>query len=378
MHKILYLVTEDWYFCSHRLNLAEAAMKAGNEVVVVTQVGDHAETIRSKGFTLIPLEMHRSVGSPLQELSTLIKLIRLYIQIKPDLLHHVSLKPVIFGSFAAWIARIPCVVNAYTGLGYLFTTRTLTSGFFMKMMVPLMSMIMKRKGFHSIVQNSDDESALMNLGLVRPGRVSLIRGSGVDTAVFRYVPELITDTPMVLFASRLLRDKGIIEFIDAVRIIKKRGIPARFVVVGDTDPGNPTRIDKSELYAWVKQGMIEWWGYRDDMPEIFKQAHIICLPSYREGLPKVLLEAAACGRPIVTTDVPGCREVVQDGINGFLVPAKDAVTLADAIQRLLAAPELRKQMGEAGRKRVEENFGIDTVNSATVSIYNDLLVQIQA
>jgi len=372
--KIIYLVTEDWYFWSHRLSLAEAARKQGHEVFVITNPGEFADRIVSKGFTLFPLALHRSVGSPFRELGAVIKLIRLYKGIKPDLVHHVALKPVILGSFAAWLAGVPHVVNAYTGLGHLFIFDSWTSRFFMSIVAPLMSVILKGKRFHSIVQNSDDEKQLLKLGLVNAKHVSLVRGSGVDTTEFKYSPEPVTDSPVVLFASRLLKDKGIIEFIEAAKLLKRNGTSARVVVVGELDEANPTSISKTELNAWIDQGIIEWWGYRDDMGEVFRQVHIVCLPSYREGLPKVLLEAAACGRPVVTTDVPGCRDIVIDGINGFLVPAKDHVSLAEAIHRLIESPDLRKKLGSAGRKRVVENFEIDIVNSATIGLYNKLLL----
>jgi len=369
MKTIVYLVTEDWYFCSHRLSLALAAKQAGFEIVVITNPGDSIDLITANGLTVHPLTIPRSVGSPLQELTALINLMRLYRSIKPDLVHHISFKPVIFGSFAAWLTGVPRIVNAYTGLGYLFISESLLSRFFVSMVVPVMSAIMNSSRFYSIVQNSDDEQALLELGLVKPGRYSLIRGSGVDISLFDYSPESITDTPIVLFASRLLRDKGIAEFINAARTINAAGVPARFVVVGDIDKGNPTSISRSDIQAWSAEGHVEWWGYRQDMSDIFKQVHIVCLPSYREGLPKILLEAAACGRPIVTTDVPGCREVVENGVNGYLVAAKESVELADAISKLLLSPDSRNKMGAAGRRRVEEYFSLDRVNSATISLY---------
>jgi len=370
--RLLYLVTEDWYFWSHRLSLAEQASRQGYEISVVTNPGQYQEKLLSKGFKVYPLTLPRSVGTPLQELRTLITLAKLYRLIKPDLIHHIALKPVIAGSIAAWITRMPRVINAYTGLGYLFIAESRVSRFFISVVAPVMSLVLKSKRFHSIVQNADDKLVLLKLGLVNKDRLSLVRGSGVDTRLFSHSPEPQTDKPLVLFASRLLRDKGIVEFVNAARLLTNSGVPARFIIVGPIDPANPTSITTAELDSWIKEGIIEWWGHRDDMNEVFRQVNIVSLPSYREGLPKVLLEAGACGRPIVTTDVPGCRDVVIDGMNGLLVPVRDADKLAIALHDLLTSPALRYRMGEAGRTYITENFDINTINSATIKIYNDL------
>ena len=373
MKRILYLVTDDWSFWSHRLALADAAKKHGYEVFVVTQKGEFADRIESRGFKLYPFSICRSFGSVLQELKGMINLARLYKKIKPDLVNNIALKPIIFGSVSARISSVPYVINTYTGLGNIFISRSLMSNFFMLIVVPFMSLILKGKRFYSVVQNADDMKELIKCGLINSKSVSLIRGSGVDTSVFKFTQEAETNSPVVIFASRFLRDKGIIEFVEAVKLLKQTGSVARFVLVGNLDKANPTSINDTELNDWIEQDLVEWWGYRDDMSEVFKQAHIVCLPSYREGLPKVLLEAASSGRPIITTDVPGCREVVIDGINGYLVPVKDPVKLADAINLLLESPDLRRQMGAAGRRRVEENFDINRINSATVDLYEKLL-----
>ncbi len=373
LKKIVYLVTEDWYFCSHRRQLAEAVQQAGFTVSVITRAGVFADRVRRRGFDLYPLDLHRSLGSPLRESGTIYRLVGLYRQIKPDLVHHVGLKAIIVGSLAAWIARVPRVVNAYTGLGHVFMADSLLPRFARYAVMPLTSVFLRGKRINSIVQNPDDEKLLLKHRLIHADRTSLIRGSGVDIDKFRYIAEPVTEQPVVLFASRLLRDKGIMEFAAACRVLQSRGVRARFVIVGKPDKDNPTSIDETEVCEWVDEGLVEWWGYRDDMSEAFEQANLVCLPSYREGLPKVLLEAAACGRAIVTTDVPGCREVVINGLNGFLVPARDHNRLADAIERLLGDPDMRRSMGKAGRQRVVENFTLEAVNTATIKLYNRLL-----
>ena len=373
--KILYLVTEDWYFWSHRLSLAEASRNLGFEIIIVTRAGNFSERIKAKGFNLVPLKIHRTVVSPVKEIATLIKLVRIYRKTKPDLVHHISLKPVLTGSVAAWIAGVPHIVNAYTGLGYIFISRSFTSRILSIFFSSMLSLLLQRERYYSIVQNQDDKKDLLQLGLVNEDRLKLIRGSGVDTDNFQYSPENLTDNPIVVFASRLLRDKGILEYISAVRLLKAKNLSARFVIVGDLDVGNPTSIKQEELEEWIEQDIIEWWGHSDKMSEIFRQVHVVCLPSYREGLPKVLLEAASCGRAIVTTDVPGCREVVIDGVNGLLVPVKEHVKLAESIENLLASSDIRKQMGVAGRKRVEDYFDVSKVNMDTTDLYNDLILK---
>lgn len=370
--KIVYLVTEDWYFWSHRLSLAEAASGQGYEIIVITNADEYKQRIIGRGFTLLPMRLSRSIANPFKELHTVISLTSLYKQIKPDIVHHIALKPIVAGSIAAWLAGIPHIINSYTGLGYLFISDSLSSRLFISVVAPLMSLIMRGKKFNSIVQNADDMKILSDLGLLNVDKTVLIRGSGVDTKLFQYSPEVSVDKPVVLFASRLLRDKGIIEFIEAVKLLKKRAVNARFVIVGDLDTASPTSIDASELDTWIKGGVVEWWGQRDDMYEVYRQVHIVCLPSYREGLPKVLLEAAACGRSIIATNVPGCREAVIDGMNGLLVPVKDSVNLAEAISRLLDSPELRYRMGKAGRRHITENFDMEIINSHTIRLYNGL------
>ncbi len=375
MKKILYVVTEDWYFWSHRQGLATAARLQGYEIHVLTRPGEFSGKITEQGFKLHPLYMSRSIGNLVSELNTLLKLCGYYRDIKPDLVHHIALKPAIFGSIAALITRTPLVINSYTGLGFLFISESLFSQIFRAVLLPVFSLLLRSKCFYSIVQNTSDKNLLTELGLIVPERTVLIRGSGVDVSHFHYMPEIETDSPVVLFASRLLKDKGLIEFIDAAKKIKAKGVKARFILVGDIDDGNPTSISHVEINSWLVTDLIEWWGHRDDMPEVFRLANIVCLPSYREGLPKILLEAAACGRSIVTTDVPGCTEVVIDNVNGLLVPVRDSDSLADAICKLLGSASLRQQMGLAGRKLVEENFAIQQVNTVTIRLYNDLLVK---
>lgn len=373
MNNILYLVTEDWYFWSHRKILAERTLKEGYKVIVVTNPGSYADKMTAIGIEVVPITMARSIASPIKEINSVLKLIEIHKKYKPDLVHNISLKPILLGSIAAWIAGVPRVINAYTGLGYLFISSSWSSSIFKKVVTPFLSLLFKREQFYSIVQNKDDEALLMEQGLVKTEKYSLISGAGVDTSHFKYTPEEPTDTPIVMFASRLLVDKGVREFIEACKILRTRNIGANYVVVGDVDEGNPSSINKSELNSWLEDQVVEWWGHRDDMYNVICSANVVCLPSYREGLPKILLEAASVGRAIVTTDVPGCRNIVTNNINGLIVNAKDAISLADAMESLVCSPAVRIEMGKAGRTLVENKFDVNIINRKTIDLYNLML-----
>lgn len=368
--KLLYFVTEDWYFCSHRFSLALAAQNAGYDVTVVTRVRNHGETIRQAGFRLEPFEISRSGLNPLHELATLWRLYGVYRRIRPDIVHHVAMKPVLYGSLVARLLDVPAAVNALAGMGWLFTS----TGGGARLIKRGVRLTLRRLLAQSIalVQNPDDAELLARLGVIREN-IRRIAGSGVDLERFRPLPEP-DGVPVVVLPARLLWDKGVGEFVESARILRARGIQARFLLVGDPDVANPTSIPASKLADWVRQGWVEHLGWRRDMPAVFAQAHIVCLPSYREGLPKALIEAAAAGRPIVTTDVPGCREVVTDGVQGLRVPARDADALADALAKLLADPVLRARMGAAARDRAEVEFGLDTVIAQTLALYRGAVV----
>lgn len=367
--RLLYLVGEDWFFCSHRLPLAEAALREGYEVIVATRVTRHGEAIRAAGLRLIPFEISRRGLNPFAELGTILRLAALYRHIQPDLVHHVTLKPVVYGSIAARLAGVQHMVNALAGLGWLFISRSFLAAPLRFLVQHLLRRLLA-KGL-VIVQNPDDSALLENLGIPLH-RLRLIRGSGVDLACYRPGPAP-AGTPLVVLASRMLRDKGVREFVEAARLLKQQGVAARFVLVGVPDSGNPASLPIPMLESWVKEEAIEWWGQRNDMPMVYAEAHVACLPSYREGLPKSLLEAAACGLPIVSTDVPGCREAVIHGETGLLVPPRDAPALAQALRRLLEDADLRRTMGDAGRRLAERDFSLENSVAQTLALYRDLL-----
>ncbi len=370
--RLLYLVTEDWYFCSHRLPVARAARDDGAEIIVATRVNAHGAAIRAEGFRLAPLRWRRGSHAPGAELAAIAEIARLYARERPDLVHHVALKPVIYGSVAATLTGVPHTVNALTGLGALFigsSAKTRALGVLSRLALrPLLN----RAGGRVILQNEDDRRLLEARGLLRHDRVSLIRGSGVDTRRFAPAPEP-DGPPVAVLVARMLRDKGVGEFVAAARLLKERGVPVRMQLAGPTDPDNPAALDEASLRQWKAEGIVEWLGPVADMPALWARSHMAVLPSYREGLPKALLEAASCGRPMVAADVPGCREIVRHGETGLLAPVRDAKGLADAIAALARDAELRRRLGARARAVAEAEFAEEIVVRETLALYRELL-----
>jgi len=369
--RLLFLVTEDWYFCSHRLPLAQAAHDAGYEVIVVTRVTDHAETIRARGFTLVPIDMKRGSTRPWVGLVVLFKLFGIYRAQRPDIVHHVSLKPVIYGSLVAQFSRKAWCVNAVTGFGSVFSSKRLIPRLVRPIVRQLLARLLRGSRSQVIVQNRDDERSVRDLGC-KQDRIHLIPGSGVDTALFAPSDEP-DGTPTFVLVARMLWDKGVGDLVEAARITRASARDLRVVLVGAPDPENPSSIDRETLTAWRNEGTVEWWGHRDDIVNIWRQAHVAVLPSHREGFPKSLLEGAASGRPLLATDVPGCRELVEDGVNGFLVPPHDPHALAQRMLQLASDKELRRSMGNEARHRSVARYSESTIAEKTVSVYRSLV-----
>lgn len=367
--KLLFFVTEDWYFVSHRLQLAIAAQRAGYRVSVVTRVREHGDAILMAGLKLIPFEISRSGFNPVTELWALIRLILLYRRERPDIVHHVAMKPVLYGTIAARVFGTPRVINALAGMGWLFTSSTWLAQA-LKSLVRLGLRRLLRYGI-ALVQNPDDVQLLVHLG-VSESCIRRIAGSGVDLHCFVVRPEP-DGIPVVVLSARLLWEKGVGEFVAASQLLRRRDIVARFVLAGIPDATNPSCVSFADINSWVQAGIVEHMGWVTDMPRFLAMSHIVCLPSYREGLPKCLVEAAAAGRPIVTTDVPGCREVVHDGDNGLLVPSRDVEALAQALARLIKNPALRRRMGARGRIRAEREFSLETVIQQTLALYAEVM-----
>jgi glycosyltransferase involved in cell wall biosynthesis len=369
--KIIYLVSEDWYFCSHRLSLGIAAREAGAEVVVATRVNKHGPQIEAGGLRLAPIDMRRSGTNPFTDIATIRQITDLYRREQPDLVHHVALKPILYGGYAAWRTGVPAVVNAVAGMGFIF----ISEGLFARTIRPFVARaqrsLMNRANTRTILQNPDDV-ALYREGIgVEGERLTVIPGAGVDIEKFAYVPEPF-GAPIAVCVSRMLRDKGIYELVAATRLLHEKGIELRVRLIGPTDE-NPASIPRATLAEWNREGIVEVVGASDDIAGEYARAHIAVLPSYREGLPKSLLEAAACGRPIVATDVPGCREVCIEGETGLRVPARTVEPLAAALERLAVDPNLRRRFGENARRRAETVFAEGIINGQTLALYEKML-----
>lgn len=371
---ILFVVNDAGFFLSHRLPLALAAREQGYEVCVATPAGDGVEQILAEGLQYRQLSMSRSGANPLAELRTIWNLYHLYRELQPLIVHHVTIKPVLYGTLAARLAKVYAVVNAISGLGFVFLARGWFSAIARSAVLISYRWLFSRKRLWVIVQNRDDYDYLLDEECLSRDKIELIRGSGVDVDYFLMQPES-NGSPLVVLPARMLWDKGVGEFVEAAQLLHRMGIDARFALVGGIDPNNPESVPAVRLAEWAREGDVEWWGNRQDMPSIYSHAHIVCLPSYREGLPKVLLEAAASGRAIVTTDVPGCREVVIERENGLLVPARESLPLAEALRRLITDSELRQSMGRKGRAMAEAEFSIQQVVARHLDIYRRALEQ---
>ncbi len=370
--RLLYLITEDWYFWSHRLDLARAARDAGFDVTIATRVTDHGKQIQEEGFHLIPISLFRRSRNPLRELSAIAELVGIYRCVRPHLVHHVAMKPILYGSLAAWVVRVPVILNAFAGLGYLFTHSDRQRGALHWVLTAALRSIIRRSGSTVLFQNEADRDELVQTGIVEPLRTRIIAGSGIDVTAFSVKP-CPPGTPLVVLPSRMLWDKGVVEFVQAARNLMAKGTDARFALVGRCDDDNPAAIRREQLAQWVGEGVVEWWGHRDDMAAVYEGATLVVLPSYREGLPKVLLEAAACGKAIVATDVPGCRDVVKDGINGVLVPPRDSSTLARGIANLLSDQYTREIMGARSREMAVDKWAGPRIREQVPGLYHELL-----
>jgi glycosyltransferase involved in cell wall biosynthesis len=370
--KLLFVVNDTGFFLSHRLPIAIAALKQGYEVHIAAPQDDRVPGIIDYGFFFHPISMTRRGVHPLEPVRTVLNLCRLYQRIRPDIVHHVTIKPILYGGLAARIADVPAVVNALTGLGYVFLAQGWKAAIRRRGVGVLYRFALSHSNSRVIFQNPDDCNLFVNAGFVRPERAIVIKGSGVDMTNFLPAPEP-DGKPLVIFAARMLWDKGVKEFVEAAKQLHGEGLIARFALVGDTDSGNPAAVSREQLVRWKNEGHVEWWGQRENMVEVFAQCHLVCLPSYGEGVPKVLIEAAACGRAIVTTNTPGCREIVRDHQNGLLVPVRDVAALANAMRELIQDPVLRIRMGARGRQLAETEFDLKSVVAKTLDIYRKLL-----
>jgi len=366
---LLYLVTEDWYFLSHRLPMALAAKRAGYDVHVATRVQNGGGAIREHGFALHPLAWRRGSFSPIDLISIVREIRRLYQDLAPSLVHHVALQPALVGSLAA--AGLPIVrINALAGLGYGFTSATLKGRLLRLVLAPIVRFLLGHSRSAVLVQNPDDRGAMEALG-ISGDRIFLVPGSGVDVDRLTPLPEPAAPVTAA-FVGRLLDDKGLGVLMEAHDLLVERGEDIRLLIAGERDPANPASFSESRIERWRRRPGVEFLGQVADIREVWSRAHIAVLPSRREGLPKSLLEAAAFGRPIVATNVPGCREIARENVNALLVPVDDAAALAQAIARLAHDAELRRRFATRGRALVEREFSSERIGSEMVAIYDQL------
>ena len=372
--RLLFLVNIPRFFMSHRLALALAARDAGHEVHVATSDHDRENVarIRATGLTWHGLPLHQHGTNPMLELGALGSILGLYRELRPDLVHHVTVKALLYGNLAARLSGVPAVVNTVSGLGYVFSSRDRRSRLLRGAVSQGYRLLLRHPNACTIFQNPDDRQHFVQRGLVRAGQTRVIRGSGVDVRLFSPQPEP-GGIPRVLFVGRLLWQKGLAEFVEAARRLRQEGVIGRLAIAGYGEPGNPDNVPETTLAAWQEDGLVDWLGQRDDMPQVYAGAALVCLPSWREGVPRALIEAAACGRALVASDVPGCREIVEHGVNGLLVPPRDAASLADALRRLLEDTALRRRMGAAGRELAVQEFSLERVNAETLALYDSLL-----
>ncbi len=374
--KILFNITEDWFFLSHFLSRALSARKNGFEIYVCCNETNKKKIIEDHGIKFISLPYKRANINPFYEIYILIRLMLIVSKVKPNIIHNIALKPIIQGSFASRLLNSNAVVNAPVGLGYVFTSRSLKASLLRPILKFLLRIFLsssneKNNRTKVIFENIDDFNYFKKLNAVDSNNAFVIRGAGVEIDPTLLKRKRKNKIPKVVLIARMLKDKGIYEFFEAFQILKNKKIKCHFVLVGDVDPLNPSSLKRSTLEKWRNEKAIEWLGWINDIDNILLETDILCLPSYREGLPKSLVEGAAAGLPLVATDTVGCREVVVEGHNGFLVPIKDSEKLAAAIEKLIVDSSLRKLMGRESYKMAISKFSSSKINSLTLKVYNE-------
>lgn len=373
--KLFFVVNVDWFFLSHRLPIAVEALRQGYEVHIATALTDKLTVLESHGLVVHPLSLDRSSSGLWSSVKTIWQIYQLLKLVKPDVVHLVTIKPILLGGLAARLARIPSMVVAVSGLGFVFVAKGFKAVVRRWVVGRLYGLALGHSNVKVVFQNPEDQAILTRLVHLPEKNIVTIRGSGVQLTEYCVMP-MPQGIPVVMLAARLIADKGILEFVQAARLLKQRGCSTRFVLVGTVDSANPTSFTDSEILVWVRDGVVEWWGHRDDMPQVLADAQVVVLPSYYgEGVPKVLIEAAACGRVVVTTDHPGCRDAIESGVTGVLVPVKNAPALADAIEALINDKQRCQVMGAAGRELAEKAFDVRQVVATHLKIYQELLAE---
>lgn len=375
--KIVLFANTDWYIYNFRRSLAEYLRDAGHEVLLVSPSGPYGQRLVALGFRWIVAPMSRRSLNPLRELFLIFWLRKLMKDEHIGLVHGFTIKNAVYSSLVARLASVPMRVSAVTGLGYVFSSEDRLARVLRPALRLALRFALSGRGTRVILQNPDDVRLFIDSGLVAPDKIRLIAGSGVDCA--RFAPVAMADAMpgkerpfRIVLPARLLWDKGLAEYVEASRLLRSEGLAIDFLLAGTPDPGNPASIPEALLEEWSKAGLVCPLGQVEDMPALYNAVDAVVLPSYREGLPKGLIEAAACGRPLITTDVPGCREVVTHEQDGLLVPVRDSIALAAAIRRLHGDRELCRKLGGAAREKALKNFDERIIISQTMAVYEEL------
>jgi len=377
MKKLLFLVNVDWFFISHRLAIAEKALIEGYEVTIACRFTEHKAELSALGFNVVDIPFSRSGGGARAEINTIKAIKKVIEDVEPSLIHAITIKPVLYTGVALKAVKkdIPFVA-AISGLGYVFTANTFRAKV-TKLIASVFYKVALSQKFKTVIfQNTSDEAILTRVAKLKRTDKVLIKGSGADLSVYSFKPENLNQAPKVAMACRLLKEKGVYQYIEAAKVVKASHSDVEFLLIGTPDLENPNTVKQIEIEQWVNEGIINYLGHRNDIPDVFSESNIVCLPSfYGEGVPKVLIEAAACGRAIVTTDNPGCRDAVIDGKTGLTVPVRDSNKLAEALMQLIENTQLRLNMGLQGRKFAEQEFDVNSVVDKHLEIYSALLAR---
>lgn len=370
--KLLFIVNVDWFFISHRLPVALAAIESGYEVHVACGVTDRKCELEALGIVVHPLSISRSGTSLLKELTVIKEMNTVVKQLLPDIVHLVTIKGAIYGGLVTRFKKVNIRVASISGLGFVFIDQGVKARILRLVATKLYRIALNSSNIRVIFQNENDKNIFIENKIIKAKQSIIIRGSGVDLVTYKYLPEPAGEK-VIMFLARLLKDKGLVEFCEAATTLKKSGFKGRFVLVGDVDLHNPNSLTLEELNNYVSSGDIEHWGFSSNAAEIIAQSHIMVLPSYREGLPKSLIEAAACGRAVITTDVPGCRDAITANETGILIPVKSSKAIVSAIQILCDNDDKRTEMGRKGRALAESCFDITDVIETHLKLYKGIL-----
>ncbi|RCK77229.1 MAG: Lipid carrier : UDP-N-acetylgalactosaminyltransferase [Anaerolineae bacterium] len=370
--RIALVANTDWYLWNYRLSLANHLRETGSEVYLISPKGAYSKALQAHGFKWIEWQLNRRSIFPIWEIYSLVKLHRLYRQIQPDIVHHFTVKPVLYGSFVSNLLGVSYIFNSITGLGYFFLRDTLAIKMIRNLILWSYSFVLRKPNVYVIFENQDDRSFFLERNLANSENTFIIEGVGVD--IHQFTPSAEPEgTPIILYAGRFLWEKGLGELIEAARFLRGQ-FDFRLVLVGNPDTGNPGSISMNLIDEWVQEGIVEWWGWQDNMAEVYQKCHVVVLPSYREGIPTTLIEALAAQKPVIATDAPGCRDVVIPGVNGLLVPPRNPEALRDALALLLSNRDLRIDMGKAGREIAIDKFSKEVIDHKTIMLYHSILM----